>query len=391
MSPLPQEPTVTKSALSEGEDCITTKENESNCLSDKKELTRKDYDDFYDSLINEAPYIAGDICELIPASEIPWIQPKLIQEGREFFRNNFLAIVLANTAALMYGFSLKNESVVLLRTGKFHKEDDAFIRYISTAARIQSWYDDDILSVDSVAYRNCQLVRKMHTHAAKSKKPLPTLEELQPTVEKAAILDAIRADLQYVDTSEAPQQLLTWTPTLELSQYDMTMTQFGFIGVVYMFPRFIGIGDMKGLDGFLHLWAVIGRLLGIEDRFNLALYPDPELYHRFFINVVIASLKTSDMTVISLQNALMMGLGKRLPFVSMKAFMYMGFKDGVPGFQGNNLYALMNWYDKMCYIVMIVTSRLMARFTFMRDAINWFTRGVVKTGVRVYLPKKKEN
>ena len=37
-------------------------------------------------------------------------------------------------------------------------------------------------------------------------------------------------------------------------------------------PQAIGMTDRKGLDGYVHLWAIIGRHLEIEYRFNWELH-----------------------------------------------------------------------------------------------------------------------
>lgn len=53
-----------------------------------------------------------------------------------------------------------------------------------------------------------------------------------------------------------------------MSQYDMAVTQWAFVGPVIQFPTRYGIpnGTREELDGFTHLWEVIGYSLGIEDR-----------------------------------------------------------------------------------------------------------------------------
>lgn len=51
----------------------------------------------------------------------------------------------------------------------------------------------------------------------------------------------------------------------------MVVTQFGFMGYILTKPRLVGIyNDSKeSVEGFIHVWRVVGYLLGIEDRFNL--------------------------------------------------------------------------------------------------------------------------
>lgn len=60
-----------------------------------------------------------------------------------------------------------------------------------------------------------------------------------------------------------------------ISQVDLTSTQFGFMGYALTRPHLLGIRSNNKLDkeGFVHFWAVIGFMLGIEDQFNTCLFP----------------------------------------------------------------------------------------------------------------------
>ena len=55
-----------------------------------------------------------------------------------------------------------------------------------------------------------------------------------------------------------------------ISQYDMLVTQFGFIGLVILFPERYGIKwRQHDLNCFLHLWRLIVHLLGVDEKYNL--------------------------------------------------------------------------------------------------------------------------
>lgn len=55
----------------------------------------------------------------------------------------------------------------------------------------------------------------------------------------------------------------------KISQKDMALTQFGFMGFAVIRSKNIGIPDAneEELKAFIHVWKVIGYLLGIEDRY----------------------------------------------------------------------------------------------------------------------------
>ena len=60
-----------------------------------------------------------------------------------------------------------------------------------------------------------------------------------------------------------------------ISQTELTSTQFGFMGYALTRPHLLGIRYNNKLDqeGFVHFWAVIGYMLGIEDQYNMCLFP----------------------------------------------------------------------------------------------------------------------
>nr|CAD7204895.1 unnamed protein product [Timema douglasi] len=52
-----------------------------------------------------------------------------------------------------------------------------------------------------------------------------------------------------------------------ISQLDMSLTQFGFMGYGLLYPRKLGLtGNEDDFEGFIHFWRTIGHVLGIEER-----------------------------------------------------------------------------------------------------------------------------
>lgn len=50
----------------------------------------------------------------------------------------------------------------------------------------------------------------------------------------------------------------------------MALTQFGFIGYILLKHDKVGVTrNHEDLEAFVHLWRVLGYMLGIEDRFNI--------------------------------------------------------------------------------------------------------------------------
>lgn len=48
----------------------------------------------------------------------------------------------------------------------------------------------------------------------------------------------------------------------------MAITQFGFMGYIVTKPKLVGIHyyDKEDMEAFVHVWRVIGYLMGVEDQ-----------------------------------------------------------------------------------------------------------------------------
>ena len=68
---------------------------------------------------------------------------------------------------------------------------------------------------------------------------------------------------------------------------DMALVQAAFIGSVVVFPSHFGAGGATTLDleGYLHLWRVVGYYLGVKDSCNLAKLPCLEESRKLFLEV----------------------------------------------------------------------------------------------------------
>lgn len=57
----------------------------------------------------------------------------------------------------------------------------------------------------------------------------------------------------------------------KISQKDMALTQFGFMGFAIAKREKIGLYNVQDNDlkSFIHLWRVIGHIIGIEEKFNI--------------------------------------------------------------------------------------------------------------------------
>jgi ER-bound oxygenase mpaB/B'/Rubber oxygenase, catalytic domain len=103
----------------------------------------------------------------------------------------------------------------------------AYKRYMQTIYHTLTWFRHD-LKPGTKAWKSLEAVRKFHFSASRS---------------------AMSADVGMI------------------SQKDMAITQFGFIGFILLSREQMGVqGNQKEIEDFCHFWRVIGRLIGIRDE-----------------------------------------------------------------------------------------------------------------------------
>lgn len=52
-----------------------------------------------------------------------------------------------------------------------------------------------------------------------------------------------------------------------ISQKDMAITQYGFIGFTILGQKMIGVqATREEMDDYCHMWRVLGHVLGIDDK-----------------------------------------------------------------------------------------------------------------------------
>lgn len=116
---------------------------------------------------------------------------------------------------------------VLVHTKKSSSVASAYKRYMQTIYHTLLWFRNDI-KPGTKAWTSIEGVRKFHVLASRSS--------------KSANIGII-------------------------SQRDLVITQYGFMGFVVMSQKETGVqANQKELDDFCHLWRVLGSLLGIKDE-----------------------------------------------------------------------------------------------------------------------------
>lgn len=126
-----------------------------------------------------------------------------------------------------------------------------------------------------------------------------------------------------------------------ISQMEVSMTTFGFAGLALNRPHFYGINPAKTKkrEGFLHLWAVLGYMLGIHDEYNICLLPMEAAEIEFDIlmrNVFGPYLQVETKLFKEMTNAFIDGLRDFMPLLDYDSQLFLTRRAaGIPGYQYN--------------------------------------------------------
>jgi hypothetical protein len=116
---------------------------------------------------------------------------------------------------------------VLVFTDKSSTDMTAYKRYMQTIYHTLTWFRHD-LKPGTKAWKSLAAVRKFHFSASKS-------------AEKASVG--------------------------LISQKDMAITQYGFIGFSILSQKQTGVyASQEQIEDYCHLWRVIGHVIGIKDE-----------------------------------------------------------------------------------------------------------------------------
>ncbi|KAJ8924189.1 hypothetical protein NQ315_006980 [Exocentrus adspersus] len=150
---------------------------------------------------------------------------------QKFFYKHIFSFFFSKCLGLVSVLSIPSILKILIFTKMSGSEMTSYRRYLSTIFHMMIWYDSDF-EPGSKLWRSIAEVRSLHNSASNR---------------------SCTAGLS------------------RITQKDMALTQFGFMGFALVRSKMLGIHESSDNEwkAFLHLWRVIGYLMGIEERFNL--------------------------------------------------------------------------------------------------------------------------
>ncbi|KAJ8944699.1 hypothetical protein NQ314_009406 [Rhamnusium bicolor] len=167
---------------------------------------------FVDSLLTEGAKVSCDEssehfnhCDELP----PFYDEQLYKRGQNFFYKHLFGLFFSKCLGLLTVLAIPTILKILMHTKMSSTNMTAYKRYMATIFHMMVWYQSDF----------------------------------KPGSSCSAGLHRI-------------------------SQKDMALTQFGFMGISLVRSKKVGIHEASDeeWEAFLHVWRVIGYLMGIEDR-----------------------------------------------------------------------------------------------------------------------------
>jgi hypothetical protein len=323
------------------------------------------------------------------------VDPSLITEGQTFARKHFFSVFFAHFVSLVILLSYTPVQTLLLKTGRSDPMHKSRRRYLSTMLHVKLWYEADIISPEGLAYRDIQRIGRIH---ARFQKICHYSESTQTSQlascvkgsdrDSTEILDLIREDCKLCrnncnnnNNEEVQVPSLDWvTATINpISQLDMIVTQFCFMGLIFLLPEKFGIcpedSRGKGMKGFVHLWALIGSLLGIDDEYNICLEKNFSRRKEILASVLIPEfLNSKPLETFRLWEALVSGVASYIIFIRLKAVLLFIIKDVLELQKGRlikcKMYRSMTHYETVCYILMWICFSIGMKCTIFAAFLN---------------------
>ncbi|EZA56101.1 uncharacterized protein LOC105278583 [Ooceraea biroi] len=188
-------------------------------------------DEHFKLLLEDKTILDYEMKDMTPDDLPDWYNENFFREGQNYYRRNFMAITMASFVGVLASISLPQTLKILVYTNKSSNPCVAFSRYIQTVLHIYNLHTCDPSDPDSNWYKTINVIRWKHNSSSK------------------------RAQNAKIGG---------------IYQKDMAFTQFSFIGYILTMAETFGIRSTpEEEEAFVHMWRVIGYMLGIPDRLNI--------------------------------------------------------------------------------------------------------------------------
>lgn len=188
-------------------------------------------------------------------------------------------------SGLIAVFAIPSILRILISTNQSSTPLTAYRRYIRTILHTIAWHTEPLVP-GSKSWQSLAMVRKAHFRSSKYS---------------------------------------TRKNTGLISQKDLALTQFGFLGFLILDAANVGIKDPDYFEGTVHLWRTIGYMLGISDEFNLCSDSWESTKPRLVLvrdEIFKPSLENTSPEFLEMTKAMIDGLWAHLPTLSVGSFLF---------------------------------------------------------------------
>ncbi|XP_025270737.1 uncharacterized protein LOC105253868 isoform X1 [Camponotus floridanus] len=186
----------------------------------------------YELLLKDKNLINSKFINTATLDDLPdWYDEKLFREAQNYYKRNMVVIVLTSFMGLFAIISIPDILKVLIYTKKSNMPYVAFNRYVQTLLHIHNLYTCNPNNSNSNWYKTINRIRWQHKTNSKR---------------------SINANIGGI------------------YEKNMALTQFAFVGYVLTAPKSVGLRNtLEEEEAFIHLWRVVGYMLGIPDKLNI--------------------------------------------------------------------------------------------------------------------------
>lgn len=212
-----------------------------------------------------------------PIEPPSWLDRQLFNRGRDFYHRYLFCMSFSEVLALVFMLSMMRALRPLMYTGRSDSPRKALRRYFSTFQHVTAWHEGDVWDPADHAHKDLLSVRAIHNrlsgvfNSSKEHDRVWNTKIQDKGHEEPAcpFYHTIREDLKDQAGDGLPLEGPD-NPPFFISQWDMSLTQYQFMGLVVAHPHKMGAGAAtdEDLEGLVHFWRGLGWLLGVDDKYN---------------------------------------------------------------------------------------------------------------------------
>lgn len=282
----------------------------------------------------------GESCDAPPKN----FNREKFNRGRKFYLDNLACHSLVTLMSLVVGLNITNLLEPLVISQKSDTKQKALRRYLDTFRHIFTWHNGEMWSSnDSLAYDSVAAVRKMHNN--------------------------MRKHMSKRNNAK-----------VHLSQYDMALVQFGFMGYIILYPKYFYLRHTEeDLDNYVYFWYIIGYLLGVEDEFNICSVDYRQTYNlckQIELDVILPTLHCPPQEAHKMATAVADGFNILFNFKLFTPECIIGY---LTYYSGNTFWEKLSFLDMLrCYCLQF----FLALCYYFPPFLCWINFKIVK-GTRV--------